>query len=161
MYAADRRRAALPRIRRLHAQPGGPAAAIPLPPVPDQGKVIAVIGATGERDPGKRRPPGTTAGLFADTVIVTHESPFSESATALRRVIATGARAARHAEVIVQPGRADAFALATTLARPGDVVVATGRGHDPRQMFGATTQPFDDRDELRRALQHSTLQRSR
>ncbi|MFI1460284.1 UDP-N-acetylmuramoyl-L-alanyl-D-glutamate--2,6-diaminopimelate ligase [Nocardia carnea] len=126
------------------------------------GKVIAVIGATGDRDPGKRAPLGMTAGLFADTVIVTDESPFSESAAALRRDIATGARTARHAEVIVQPGRADAIGLATTLARPGDVVVVAGRGHDPVQTFGTTTHVFDDRDELRHAIQqHPALQRLR
>lgn len=126
------------------------------------GKVIVVIGATGERDPGKRGPLGMTAGLFADTVIVTDESPFSESAAALRRDIAAGARTAHHAEVIVQPGRAEAIALATALAQPGDVVVVAGRGHDPVQTFGTTTHAFDDRDELRHAIQqHPALQRLR
>lgn len=125
------------------------------------GKVIAVIGATGERDPGKRGPLGRTAGDFADTVIVTDESPFSESAAALRHAVAAGARAAHHAEVILQPGRADAIALATTLAQPGDVVVVAGRGHDPVQTFGATTYAFDDRDELRHAIHRSALQRLR
>ncbi|MGK8522630.1 glutamate ligase domain-containing protein [Nocardia asteroides] len=116
------------------------------------GKLIVVMGATGERDPGKRRPLGWTAATFADTVIVTDESPFSDSPARLREDIAAGARAARHAEVIVEPDRADAIALAVSLAQPGDVLVVAGRGHDPVQTYGTTTLAFDDRTELRQAL---------
>ncbi|MBF6192810.1 UDP-N-acetylmuramoyl-L-alanyl-D-glutamate--2,6-diaminopimelate ligase [Nocardia sp. CDC186] len=120
------------------------------------GKIIVVIGATGERDPGKRRPLGWTAATFADTVIVTDESPFSDNPARLREDVAAGAYAAGHAEVILEPRRADAIALAVTLAQAGDVLVVTGRGHDPVQTYGAVTLAFDDRTELRHALERGT-----
>jgi UDP-N-acetylmuramoyl-L-alanyl-D-glutamate--2,6-diaminopimelate ligase len=116
------------------------------------GKVIVVIGATGERDPSKRRPLGCTAATFADTVIITDESPFSDNPAQLRDDVAAGAYAADHAEVIVEPNRADAIDLAVALAQPGDVLVVAGRGHDPVQTYGATTLAFDDRTELQHAL---------
>ncbi|WP_459549593.1 UDP-N-acetylmuramoyl-L-alanyl-D-glutamate--2,6-diaminopimelate ligase [Nocardia sp. X0981] len=119
------------------------------------GKVIAVVGATGERDPSKRGPLGLTAATFADTVIVTDESPFSDSPAELRHDIAAGAHAADHAEVLLEPDRADAIAVAVARARPGDVLVVAGRGHDPVQTYDTSTRAFDDRTELRRALEHS------
>ncbi|MFE7746614.1 UDP-N-acetylmuramoyl-L-alanyl-D-glutamate--2,6-diaminopimelate ligase [Nocardia sp. NPDC057455] len=122
------------------------------------GKVIVVIGATGERDPGKRRPLGWTAATFADTVIVTDESPFSDNPARLREDVAAGAYAADHAEVILEPRRADAIAMAVALAQPGDVLVVAGRGHDPVQTYGATTLAFDDRTELRYALERTTAE---
>ncbi|WP_280425275.1 UDP-N-acetylmuramoyl-L-alanyl-D-glutamate--2,6-diaminopimelate ligase [Nocardia carnea] len=120
------------------------------------GKIIVVIGATGERDPGKRRPLGWTAATFADTVVITDESPFSDDPARLRDDVAAGAYAADHAEVVLEPTRADAIAMAVALAQPGDVLVVAGRGHDPVQTYGATTLAFDDRTELRHALNRAT-----
>ncbi|MGY1940712.1 UDP-N-acetylmuramoyl-L-alanyl-D-glutamate--2,6-diaminopimelate ligase [Nocardia gipuzkoensis] len=120
------------------------------------GKVIVVIGATGERDPSKRRPLGWTAATFADIVIVTDESPFSDNPARLREDVAAGAYAATHAEVVLEPNRADAIGMAVALAQPGDVLVVAGRGHDPIQTYGATTLAFDDRIELRHALDRTT-----
>lgn len=116
------------------------------------GKIIVVVGATGDRDPSKRHPLGWTAATFANTVIVTDESPYSEDPAELRRHIALGAWAAEHAEVILEPERAEAIARAVELAQPGDVIVVAGRGHDPVQTFGSTTRQFNDRAELRKAL---------
>lgn len=117
-----------------------------------EGNLIVVIGATGERDPSKRRPLGFTAATWADTVVVTDESPFSDDAEQLREHVAEGALAAGNARVVVEPDRGAAIAGAVALARPGDVVVVAGRGHDPVQTFGSTTRAFDDRIELHKAL---------
>ncbi|MFE7721983.1 UDP-N-acetylmuramoyl-L-alanyl-D-glutamate--2,6-diaminopimelate ligase [Nocardia rhizosphaerihabitans] len=123
------------------------------------GRIIVVVGATGDRDPSKRHPLGWTAATFADIVIVTDESPHSEDPADLRRHIALGAWAAEHAEVIVEPHRAEAIVRAVELARAGDVVVVAGRGHDPVQTFGSTTRQFDDRAELRKALENRVPRR--
>ncbi|MFC0452501.1 UDP-N-acetylmuramoyl-L-alanyl-D-glutamate--2,6-diaminopimelate ligase [Rhodococcus jostii] len=117
-----------------------------------RGRVFAVVGATGERDPGKRAPLGATAACFADTVIVTDESPYSEDAGRLREDVARGARAGGDAEVLVVPDRAEAILTAVGLAGPGDVVVVAGRGHDPVQEYGGHRRVFDDRVALREAL---------
>lgn len=117
-----------------------------------RGRVIAVVGATGERDPGKRVPLGATAARFADTVIVTDESPCSDDAQRLREDVARGARSGGDAEVLVVPDRAEAIVAAVTLAAPGDVVVVAGRGHDRVQAYGPRRRVFDDRIALHEAL---------
>ncbi|MCZ4588422.1 UDP-N-acetylmuramoyl-L-alanyl-D-glutamate--2,6-diaminopimelate ligase [Rhodococcus opacus] len=117
-----------------------------------RGRVIAVVGATGERDPGKRVPLGATAARFADTVIVTDESPYSDDAQRLREDVARGARSGGGADVLVLPDRAEAIVAAVTLAAPGDVVVVAGRGHDRVQAYGPRRRVFDDRIALHEAL---------
>ncbi|MBC7303462.1 MAG: UDP-N-acetylmuramoyl-L-alanyl-D-glutamate--2,6-diaminopimelate ligase [Nocardia sp.] len=121
------------------------------------GRIIVVVGATGDRDPSKRRPLGWTAATFADIVIITDESPFSEDPAELRRHIALGAWAAEHAAVILEPERADAIGRAVDLAQPGDVIA--GRGHDPVQTFGTATRTFDDKAELCKALDRRSVAR--
>jgi UDP-N-acetylmuramoyl-L-alanyl-D-glutamate--2,6-diaminopimelate ligase len=119
-------------------------------------RVIAVVGATGERDPGKRTPLGFNAASMADIVIVTDESPHSEDPAALRAPVVAGARAARRAHVMEQPGRATAIDIAIALAEKGDVVVVAGRGHSPTLIAGERSEPFDDRMAVRAAiLRHS------
>jgi UDP-N-acetylmuramoyl-L-alanyl-D-glutamate--2,6-diaminopimelate ligase len=120
-----------------------------------RGKVIVVIGATGNRDPGKRAPLGTTAAELADIVVVTDESPFSEDAEVLRDDVARAARRVKTAEVLVVPERGEAIATAVTLAAPGDVVVVAGRGSDAVQDFGRVRRPFDDRVALYDAVLRS------
>lgn len=117
------------------------------------GRLILVIGATGDRDPGKRFPLGHTAATYADLVVVTDESPFSENPQRLRAAVAEGAREAGEAEVVVEPDRRRAFDLAVAFATGGDVLVVAGRGSDLQQTFGSTTKEFDDRRQLRAALQ--------
>ncbi|WP_235916357.1 UDP-N-acetylmuramoyl-L-alanyl-D-glutamate--2,6-diaminopimelate ligase [Antrihabitans cavernicola] len=116
------------------------------------GRVIVVMGATGERDPGKRDPLGFNAARQADVVIVTDESPHFDAAYDLREEVASGARRARSAEVMTVADRAEAIATAVARATPGDVVVIAGRGHDPVQVHGNVETPFDDRAALKSAL---------
>ncbi|WP_213572536.1 UDP-N-acetylmuramoyl-L-alanyl-D-glutamate--2,6-diaminopimelate ligase [Rhodococcus sp. USK13] len=120
-----------------------------------RGKVIVVIGATGNRDPGKRARLGTTAAELADIVVVTDESPFSEDAEVLRDDVARAARRVKTAEVLVVPERGEAIATAVTRAAPGDVVVVAGRGSDAVQDFGRVRRPFDDRVALYDAVLRS------
>lgn len=118
-------------------------------------RLILVIGATGDRDPGKRFPLGHTAATYADIVIVTDESPYSENPGLLREAVAEGAYAAGSAEVVVEADRSRAFFLAATCARHGDVLVVAGRGSDRHQTSGSTTVLFDDHHELRKAIQRA------
>ncbi|MEW1611000.1 MULTISPECIES: UDP-N-acetylmuramoyl-L-alanyl-D-glutamate--2,6-diaminopimelate ligase [unclassified Streptomyces] len=125
------------------------------------GRVIVVLGATGERDPHKRAALGDTAARGADLVIVTDESPYSESPVELRTAVATAARRSGRTAVRVEPDRHRAFRLAVAAARPGDVVVVTGRGADQRQTSTSGSRPFDDRVALRQALlRYATVPRS-
>ncbi|WP_411072491.1 UDP-N-acetylmuramoyl-L-alanyl-D-glutamate--2,6-diaminopimelate ligase [Streptomyces sp. cmx-4-25] len=124
------------------------------------GRLIVVLGATGERDPGKRGALGDTAARGADLVIVTDESPYSEDPAELRDAVTAGARRSGRTAVHVEPDRRRAFHLAVSAARPGDVVVVAGRGADPHQISAEGSRPFDDRVVLRHALlRHAVLPR--
>lgn len=123
-------------------------------------RLILVISATGERDPGKRFPLGHTAATFADVVVVTDDSPYSDDPRVLREAVAEGARAAHHADVVVEADRRRAFEIAAACAGPGDVLVVAGRGCDHRLVRGNITIPFDEHFELRRALHHVHGRRS-
>lgn len=116
------------------------------------GRLIVVVGATGGRDSGKRKPLGHTAGTFADVVIVTDEGPFHDDAAGLRNDVASGSRDAKHAETVIIPDRSEAIGVAVSRARSGDIVLVAGRGHDLSMNYGGVEIPFDDRDALERAV---------
>ena len=121
-------------------------------------RLILVISATGERDPGKRFPIGHTAATYADIVVVTDDSPYNDDPRLLREAVAEGAHAAQSAHVVVEGDRHRAFEIAASHARPGDVLVVAGRGSEQRLVSGDSVRMFDDREELERALQR--MQRS-
>jgi UDP-N-acetylmuramoyl-L-alanyl-D-glutamate--2,6-diaminopimelate ligase len=116
------------------------------------GRLILVIGATGSRDPSKRRPLGQVAATYADIVIVTDESPEDDDPAVLRSDVLGGARKARHAHVIEEPDRHRALELAVSAARPGDVVVVAGRGSDTTRRRGTHTSHFDDHAQLHQII---------
>lgn len=119
-------------------------------------RLAVVFGAGGNRDPGKREPMGEVAAELADLVVVTDDNPRDEDPAAIRAAVLTGAdRAGRQpsAEVVEIADRREAICHAVRWARRGDVVVIAGKGHETGQSGGGQTRPFDDRDELARALE--------
>ena len=109
----------------------------------ESGKVLAVFGCGGDRDPSKRGPMGWAASCEADVVIVTSDNPRSEDADAIIASIVEGATGG--AQVLVEPDRRAAIALAFARASAGDVVVLAGKGHETGQVVGDVELPFDDR----------------
>ena len=122
------------------------------------GRLIAVIGAGGDRDRGKRTAMGEQAAQWADLVVVTDDNPRSESPAAIRAALLAGARQAtdRHrpgAARLEEVGdRAQAIRVALAAARTGDTVVIAGKGHEQGQEVAGVVHPFSDRDEVRAAL---------
>jgi UDP-N-acetylmuramoyl-L-alanyl-D-glutamate--2,6-diaminopimelate ligase len=112
------------------------------------GRVICVFGCAGDRDRGKRPLMGRAASEGSDIAIVTSDNARSEDPDAIIREVLEGVRG----EMEVQPDRAAAIALAVEAARPGDVVVIAGKGHEQGQEAGGVTVPFDDREVARDAL---------
>ena len=110
----------------------------------EAGKVIAVFGCGGDRDPTKRAPMGWAASCEADVVVVTSDNPRSEDPDAIISAIVEGATGG--ALVLVEPDRRAAIALAFARASAGDVVVLAGKGHETGQVIGDTVLPFDDKD---------------
>lgn len=123
-----------------------------------RGPLVAVLGAGGDRDHGKRPLMGAAAARVADLVVVTDDNPRHEDPAMIRGSVAGGAReAAPHAETVREvPGREAAIDLAVDLAaghdgRPAGVVAVLGKGHEQGQTVGDVVKPFDDVQVVRRA----------
>jgi len=117
--------------------------------VAGSGRVICVFGCGGDRDPSKRAPMGEAVAQGADLAVVTTDNPRTEDPRAITDAIEEGMRGAHY---VVELDRARAIASAVAMARPDDVVLIAGKGHENYQIIGAEKRPFDDRVEARRAL---------
>ena len=115
------------------------------------GRVIVVLGAGGDRDPGKRPEMGRLAAEGADVLVVTDDNPRSEAPDTIRAAILGGTTGGR-AEVLEIGDRRAAIAEAVRRARPGDVVLIAGKGHESGQEVAGVMHPFDDRVVAREEL---------
>jgi UDP-N-acetylmuramoyl-L-alanyl-D-glutamate--2,6-diaminopimelate ligase len=115
------------------------------------GRVIVVFGAGGDKDREKRPLMGAAAAAGADLVIVTNDNPRGEDPASIAAAVVEGTRGAA-AEVRVELDRRAAIAMALAEARPGDIVVVAGKGHETEQIVGTTALPFDDRAVVREEL---------
>lgn len=117
------------------------------------GRVVVLFGCGGDRDRGKRPEMGRIAARLADEVVVTSDNPRSEDPASILDEIRAGVEAeGRSARYVLDRG--EAIAAALDLARPGDVVLLAGKGHETQQVIGERKIAFDDRvvaaDALRR-----------
>jgi UDP-N-acetylmuramoyl-L-alanyl-D-glutamate--2,6-diaminopimelate ligase len=108
-------------------------------------KLVAIIGAGGDRDSSKRPHMGRAAALGADAVIVTDDNPRSEEPAEIRRQVLKGAPKA-----IEIGDRAEAIARGVAMLGPGDVLLIAGKGHETGQTIGDRTLPFDDAEVARK-----------
>jgi UDP-N-acetylmuramoyl-L-alanyl-D-glutamate--2,6-diaminopimelate ligase len=125
------------------------------------GRLILVLGSGGDRDRGKRPMMGRAAAEGADLVFITDDNPRSEDPGAIRAAMLEGALAvpaAYRGEIHDVAGRAEAIAAATAAARAGDTVLIAGKGHETGQEVAGVVHPFDDRIELRRAIDRAAAQ---
>jgi UDP-N-acetylmuramoyl-L-alanyl-D-glutamate--2,6-diaminopimelate ligase len=111
------------------------------------GRLVVVLGAGGDRDPGKRPMMGAIAAEKADRVIVTDDNPRSEDAAAIRAAILATATGAREIG-----DRGDAIGTAVRELRPGDVLLIAGKGHETGQIVGDRVLPFSDHEAVVAAL---------
>jgi UDP-N-acetylmuramoyl-L-alanyl-D-glutamate--2,6-diaminopimelate ligase len=122
------------------------------------GRLIAVFGSAGERDPTKRAPMGRVAAELADVTIVTDEDPRLEDPRAINEEIASGAReaGAHDGESLHVIGdRRDAIGRAIGLAGPGDTVLLAGKGHEASIFYGTEKRPWDEAGAARAALRNA------
>jgi UDP-N-acetylmuramoyl-L-alanyl-D-glutamate--2,6-diaminopimelate ligase len=117
---------------------------------PPAGRLVLVFGCGGDRDRGKRPAMGKVAGELADAVVITSDNPRSEDPAAIIEQVRAGLVAAT--PCTLQPDRREAIAEALRQARPGDVVVIAGKGHETTQEIGGSLLPFDDREVARQEL---------
>ena len=114
------------------------------------GRVVAVFGAGGDKDRDKRPLMGQAAARQADVVIITSDNPRSEDPAAIAEAVAAGTTG--HPDVRIELDRRAAIELAVDGARPGDVIVVAGKGHETTQTVGDQVVPFDDRLVAREVL---------
>jgi UDP-N-acetylmuramoyl-L-alanyl-D-glutamate--2,6-diaminopimelate ligase len=115
------------------------------------GRLIVVLGAGGERDPGKRPLMGEVAATTADVLVVTDDNPRGEDPASIRAEVLAGTSGA-NAEVVEVGDRRLAIREALGRARPGDVVLVAGKGHETGQEVAGILHPFDDREVVREEL---------
>jgi len=119
------------------------------------GRVIAVFGSAGLRDRLKRRMMGETAARLADFAVITAEDPRTEDLATILAEIAEACAAAGRVEgrdFVCLPDRQRAITHAVRLARPGDIVIICGKGHEQSMCFGEVEYPWRDQDALAWAL---------
>ena len=120
-----------------------------------RGRLIAVFGSAGERDATKRPAMGAVGAELADVTIITDEDPRLEDPRVINEAIADGARhaGARDGEsLLVIDDRRAAIRRAVGMARPGDVLLLAGKGHEGSIFYGTEKRPWDDRAVAREAL---------
>ncbi len=108
-----------------------------------QGRVITLFGCGGDRDRTKRPKMGIAAGEGSDFVVVTSDNPRTEEPAAILEEILPGL-AESGVRSVVEPDRGTAIALALREAKPGDIVLIAGKGHEKEQILKDRTIFFDD-----------------
>ena len=118
-------------------------------------RIIAVFGSAGLRDREKRRMMAETSTRLADLTVLTAEDPRTESLGGILAEMAAGATGVGGKEGQTfwrVPDRGEAIRFAVKLARPGDIVLACGKGHEQSMCFGTVEHAWDDRIAMRAAL---------
>ncbi len=129
-------------------------------------RVLCVFGCGGDRDKEKRPLMGEIAGRYSDLSIITSDNPRGEAPLAIIEQILPGIRrSCLHAYTVeqlengfenkgyvVEPDREKAIRLALFAARPGDVVIIAGKGHEDYQVVGDRIVRLDDREVAKTAL---------
>jgi UDP-N-acetylmuramoyl-L-alanyl-D-glutamate--2,6-diaminopimelate ligase len=130
------------------------------------GRIITVFGCGGDRDRGKRPVMGEIAGRFSDLSVVTSDNPRTEVAGEIIDEILGGIRSLGLREYgkeelsiafeakgfVAVESRREAIGLAARMARPGDIVLLAGKGHEDYQIIGTVKHHFDDREEAAAAF---------
>ncbi|TNM31032.1 UDP-N-acetylmuramoyl-L-alanyl-D-glutamate--2,6-diaminopimelate ligase [Streptomyces sedi] len=122
------------------------------------GRLHAVLGCGGDRDPHKRAAMGAALARLADTAVLTSDNPRSEDPLAILAAMLAGAAEVpvhERGTVLVEEDRAAAIAAAVARAEAGDTVVVAGKGHEQGQDIAGVIRSFDDRVELRSAIERA------
>ena len=120
---------------------------LPLDSARDENKLILVFGCAGLRDHTKRPMMGEAARKLADVAIVTAEDPRTEKLVDIYEQITGG-----KGDLIREDDRQKSINLAVSMAKPGDIVVVTGKGHEKSMCFGKIEYPWSDQETVIKAI---------
>ncbi|GHV73500.1 UDP-N-acetylmuramyl-tripeptide synthetase [Spirochaetia bacterium] len=117
------------------------------------GRLISLFGSAGERDTKKRPEQGRIASQWSDLVFLTDEDPRGEVPMDILEEIAKGCPERKRGEnLFLIPDRPEAIRKAFSLARPGDIVLLLGKGHENSIIYAQETRPYDEIAEAEAAL---------
>lgn len=144
--------------------PDGPAVIVDYAHTPDaleqvlltlkglcKGRLVCVFGCGGDRDSAKRPQMGRVAEQYADRIILTSDNPRGENPQAIIDDIAAGIETG--ADTMIDEDRAGAITIAIRTARPDDIVLIAGKGHETYQEIAGRRYPFSDRQLVRNLLE--------
>lgn len=126
----------------------------------DSKRLITLVGCGGDRDPRKRPVMAAAAVKYSDLSVFTSDNPRTEDPLRILEQVRSGALAAGAVELsdlqldagekgfVVVPDRREAISLAVNRAKPGDLLLLAGKGHEDYQILGTEKIHFDDREEL-------------
>lgn len=117
-----------------------------------KGEIISVIGAGGNRDKGKRPIMAQEAVKLSSKVILTSDNPRDEEPEQIIADMKEGLSSAQLKKCLSITDRREAIRLAIQLAKPGDVVLVAGKGHEDYQEIKGVKYHFDDREEIEKAF---------
>ncbi len=120
-----------------------------------KGRMIALFGCGGDRDRAKRPLMGEIAGKLADFCVLTSDNPRGEDPMQILDAIEAGIKPTG-CEYVVIENRREAIRYALTHAKPGDVVVLAGKGHETYQEIKGVRHPFDEKVVVRELLEEES-----
>ncbi len=112
-------------------------------------QVITVIGAGGDRDKTKRPEMAKEALLASDKVILTSDNPRTENPAQIIKDMEAGVGVSYKNKVLSIENRREAIRTAAMLAKPGDIILIAGKGHENYQEINGVKHHFDDREEIK------------
>ncbi len=118
----------------------------------DEERVITVVGCGGDRDRAKRPVMARIAAELSHQVVLTSDNPRSEDPNTIIHEMRTGLAPGDLSRVLVNADRLEAIRMAVSMARPGDVVLVAGKGHETYQEVKGVKHPFDDAAVLKETL---------
>ncbi len=121
--------------------------------VGQDGEVITVVGAGGDRDHGKRPMMAQEAACRSDLLILTSDNPRTENPEEILDQMQAGLNAGEMQRTLRIADRREAIREAIRRARPGSVVLVAGKGHETYQEINGVRHHFDDREEVRKAFE--------
>ncbi|MCB9182946.1 MAG: UDP-N-acetylmuramoyl-L-alanyl-D-glutamate--2,6-diaminopimelate ligase [Flavobacteriales bacterium] len=116
-------------------------------------RVITVVGCGGDRDRTKRPEMARIATMLSAHVVLTSDNPRSEDPMAILDEMRAGVPAGDQGRVFVNADRREAIRQAVGMAKPGDVVLLAGKGHETYQEINGVKHPFDDAAVLKETLE--------
>ena len=115
-------------------------------------QVITVCGCGGNRDKGKRPLMARAAAERSDIVILTSDNPRNEKPEAILDDMLAGLDSSQLERTTTIVDRREAIRHAARIARPGDIILVAGKGHETEQIIGDQIRHFDDRQEVEAAF---------